>query len=101
MAEVGSEVDLDCQKLIPSDVVIQQVLPTSRSRSGSTSSAGRASRSQIIQEGPGGQLSFELGKNNLSSLDENLFYRKLNLNNQELVALGEALKRFKLICELG
>ena len=43
----------------------------------------------------GDQLSFEMGRANLSDLDENLFYRCLDISAKNLAVLGEQLKRFK------
>ena len=49
----------------------------------------------------GDQLTFELARANLSELDEDLYYRNLDLSSKNLVVLGEQLKRFKLIADLN
>jgi len=90
------EIDLDCQRLIPSDISVKPLdaepsEQQQRSRRKSTSSR---------QSIDGDALTFDLGRAHLSDLDASLFYRHLDLSHKNLVSLGEPLKRFKLIGEL-
>ena len=93
----NSDLDLDCQKLIPSEATITplDVAPSPSSRS--ITPKKRSSSIDRQRE----CLTFEMGKSNLSELDQNFHYRKLNLEGKGLKVLGEQLTRFNLISELG
>ena len=93
----NSDLDLDCQKLIPSEATITplDVAPSQGSRS--VTPKKRSSSIDRSKE----TLTFEMGKANLSELDRNFHYRKLNLESKGLKILGEQLTRFNLISELG
>ena len=93
----NSDLDLDCQKLIPSEATITplDVAPSQGSRS--VTPKKRSSSIDRSKE----TLTFEMGKTNLSELDRNFHYRKLNLESKGLKILGEQLTRFNLISELG
>merc|ERR1712131_322324 len=92
----NSDLDLDCQKLIPSEATITplDVAPSQGSRS--VTPKKRSSSIDRSKE----TLTFEMGKTNLSELDRNFHYRKLNLESKGLKILGEQLTRFNLISEL-
>ena len=93
----NSDLDLDCQKLIPSEATVTplDVAPSPSSRS--ITPKKRSSSIDRQRE----CLTFEMGKSNLSELDQNFHYRKLNLERKGLKVLGEQLTRFNLISELG
>ena len=95
----NSDLDLDCQKLIPSEATITplDVAPSPSSRSITPKKRSRTSSIDRQRE----SLTFEMGKSNLSELDQNFHYRKLNLEGKGLKVLGEQLTRFNLISELG
>ena len=94
----NSDLDLDCQKLIPSEATIT---PLDVAPSPSSRSVDRPRKQSSSIDRQKETLTFEMGKANLSELDQNFHYRKLNLESKGLKILGEQLTRFNLISELG